>query len=400
MGRRDELPRPIRDVIEIPEPERATHERWRAIESRLEDGVRSGARPPRSVWARTAALGAAAALGVLGLVMLADGPAPLTLRDGATLGAALAGPGTRSVPLSDGSTIRLSEDARMRVLDNRGERLITLLEHGGARFEVEPGTGRAWIVEAGLATVEVTGTVFEVTRDARSVRVSVERGRVLVRGDGVPDRVQALGAGQSIEVHAATDGHVEETIAGERDEDRRDEGPSPGREATEGSASGPRAIGAEHGAANSEVVRRGPSRAIAAPGPPLEPSGTPPGEPAAHDAEALLSRADEARRTGHVDDALALLARAAEGGGEAGAIASLTRGRILLQSGRAREAVLDLERARAGALPRTAREVALSLLVTAYAQSGDPRADAARAEYRALFPTGRLVDGAPPGAAP
>lgn len=46
---------------------------------------------------------------------------------------------------------------------------------------VQPGGPRRWQVEGGLATIEVVGT-------AGRLRVSVQRGAIVVRGEGVPDR--------------------------------------------------------------------------------------------------------------------------------------------------------------------------------------------------------------------
>ena len=53
---------------------------------------------------------------------------------------------------------------------------------------------------ARVATVEVVGTAFWVEAEEQRVRVRVERGAVLVRGERVPERVQRLSAGEEIEI--------------------------------------------------------------------------------------------------------------------------------------------------------------------------------------------------------
>jgi transmembrane sensor len=175
--------------------EQSLHRAWDRIERRL------APRPRRS---RTGALVLAAALvaiagAVLGWWIDSQGPSPLARENGDALGAIAGGALTA---LDDGSSIRTSADARLRVVENRDGVFSVHLADGSARFEVRPGTGRRWRVEARGVSVEVVGTVFSVERSNESVRVRVERGTVAVRGTGVPDGVELVSAGEELVVLA------------------------------------------------------------------------------------------------------------------------------------------------------------------------------------------------------
>ncbi|MCC6872850.1 MAG: FecR domain-containing protein, partial [Sandaracinaceae bacterium] len=106
----------------------------------------------------------------------------------------------RALALDDGSRIELGQSARMEVLANDGERFVTALRAGRGRFDVRPGGPRRWSIETDLASVEVVGTAFTVDRTPSGLRVEVERGVVLVRGERVPGRVQRLTAGGRLEI--------------------------------------------------------------------------------------------------------------------------------------------------------------------------------------------------------
>jgi transmembrane sensor len=125
---------------------------------------------------------------------------PLALASGEALGIMDASATATSVRLDDGSSIELSAGARVVALENGGTNVLFLVERGRAHFEVRPGGPRRWLVECGLATVEVVGTGFTVDRQADRLRVEVTHGVVLVRGDAVEDRVKRLTDGESIEV--------------------------------------------------------------------------------------------------------------------------------------------------------------------------------------------------------
>ncbi|WP_260961944.1 FecR family protein [Pseudomonas citri] len=91
----------------------------------------------------------------------------------------------RHIGLPDGSVIDLNSRSRVRVQFDAQQRRVALIE-GEALFSVEHDTARPFTVEAGSGRVTVTGTRFDVRRDADSTRVAVERGSVRVQGRDVP----------------------------------------------------------------------------------------------------------------------------------------------------------------------------------------------------------------------
>ncbi|AYF86502.1 FecR family protein [Pseudomonas sp. DY-1] len=110
----------------------------------------------------------------------------------------------RQVTLADGSTLDLNGRTRITVIYSADRRLVRL-EAGEAMFGVTPDKARPFVVEAGAGRVTVTGTRFNVRRDASGVRVAVESGRVLVVGEqGEASRPLLGGDG----VRVAADGVV------------------------------------------------------------------------------------------------------------------------------------------------------------------------------------------------
>ena len=75
-----------------------------------------------------------------------------------------------------------------------------------------PGGPRRWQIECGLATVEVVGT-SSAARGPHGLRVGVERGVVLVRGERVVNHVRRLTAGESMEILDETAGPAAGTSA-------------------------------------------------------------------------------------------------------------------------------------------------------------------------------------------
>lgn len=140
------------------------------------------------------------ALAVAGLVLVLQWrtPTPITASTGAPLPPVIEG----TFAFSDGSTVSLADEARVEVVANQAGKLTLLLRGGRGRFEVNPESHRQWVIEAGLASVEVVGTIFTVTRTDEDVHVAVERGVVLVRSDTFRDRVQRLEAGQQATARA------------------------------------------------------------------------------------------------------------------------------------------------------------------------------------------------------
>jgi len=92
----------------------------------------------------------------------------------------------KHVALPDGSVIDLNSRSRLQVRFEQDRRLIELSE-GEAMFSVQHDTARPFVVEAGSGKVTVTGTRFDVRRDATQTRVAVEQGTVKVQGRNAPD---------------------------------------------------------------------------------------------------------------------------------------------------------------------------------------------------------------------
>lgn len=105
-----------------------------------------------------------------------------------------ASPAQRTLRFDDGSQILLHEQGEISVLSNEGASFVTALRAGKAKFSVQPGGTRRWVVDAGEISVEVVGTVFTVERSARGASVAVERGKVLVTDRTTGTKVY-LGAG-------------------------------------------------------------------------------------------------------------------------------------------------------------------------------------------------------------
>jgi transmembrane sensor len=87
----------------------------------------------------------------------------------------------RQVALPDGSLIDLNSRSRVQVRYAKDHRGIELTQ-GEAMFSVEHDSDRPFVVEAGSGKVTVTGTRFDVRRDATETRVVVEQGTVKVQG--------------------------------------------------------------------------------------------------------------------------------------------------------------------------------------------------------------------------
>lgn len=110
----------------------------------------------------------------------------------------------RTLDLPDGSSIELNGRSRVRVSFAREQRNVEL-EQGEAMFSVAHDPERPFVVQAGAGRVTVTGTRFDVLREAEQTRVAVESGHVRVQG-GNPDALVNLTAGLGTVVDAR--GHV------------------------------------------------------------------------------------------------------------------------------------------------------------------------------------------------
>ena len=126
-------------------------------------------------------------------------PVPLSLRDERNLPSAmLTELRYHAFDLSDGSRITLASGARVDVLENSARELVLALRQGRARFDVQHDPERSWRIESGHLSVEGMGSKFVIERGARAVRITVEQGSVLVRGDLVRDGVQRLTQGHTL----------------------------------------------------------------------------------------------------------------------------------------------------------------------------------------------------------
>jgi hypothetical protein len=178
---------------------------WR----RLQEAEATTRRRPGWTWRLTKmAVPVALATAIAALLLLRrspDGGVLLAVAPEIALtpGSELVGDSQREdLELRDGSRLQLGSGVRLQILENDSQRFVTQLHQGLVRFQVRPGGRRRWTIETALATIEVVGTVFTVERDLYEVRIAVERGTVIVRGEGVPGRVARLLANQQLVVQA------------------------------------------------------------------------------------------------------------------------------------------------------------------------------------------------------
>lgn len=87
--------------------------------------------------------------------------------------------GRRVIRLDDGSQVQLDTDTRLKVRFGDAERRI-ILEQGQALFIVAHDAARPFSVAAGATEVTALGTVFDVRREPRGVRVTLVEGVVAV----------------------------------------------------------------------------------------------------------------------------------------------------------------------------------------------------------------------------
>lgn len=353
------LDRPEREALgrlladELPEPR--AQRMWREIERRTRPS-----RPPR--W--TLAFAVAASVVVLVATgwlwsRRAESHEPLALATGGTPSTLETSAAARSVAMADGSAIDLDAGTRLEVLRNDDRSFVTALRRGTTTFDVRPGGPRRWIVEAGLATIEVVGTRFTVRREPTSLTVRVERGAVLVRGERVPNGQARLGAGQSIALEAPETREAPPQAAPTASHEPEPMHVAPAAE--------------PHSAAPAQPVR----------------------DAQAGDAvDALLAAADAARREGDRAKAVRLLERVVAEAPEKDprrGLAALSLARLTVQSDPERAATVLGESM--GDMPAGLAEDALARRVEAEARAGR-RDEAARlaAEYLKRFPNGHRAD--------
>ncbi|MES1210562.1 MAG: FecR family protein, partial [Pseudomonadota bacterium] len=370
---------PLKERLRMPDDEQALARIW----SRIDAGERRGGLQVAQRMLRldrpalAGAVLAVAAAVVVWVGISHDDAGPLRLADGQPIAAVQAPASGAVVAMSDGSRVTLSGGARFEPLLSTATSFVAMLQTGRADFEVHPGGPRRWQIECGLATVEVVGTGFSCTREPGRLRVAVQHGAVLVRGDQVRDRAQRLSAGQSLEIidpllapPAAAPPHSLEPAAA----------PEPAADAAPAVLTPPLAR-----VSWREMAQSGRQRdAFAALG-----SRGLIRETRQAGVTDLLLLADVARLSGHPRDAVAPLERilmAYQRDAQA-PLAAFALGRLELDALDApAQAARALDRALALGLPQSLREDARARLVEAHARSGDAAAArAAAAAYRREF---------------
>jgi transmembrane sensor len=159
---------PLREIADLSVDDATVQRMWRAIGRR-----RARSHGGSATWAIRGGVAVAGALAVALLLFAARREeGPLRLVAGAELGvvegpsgagSAAAAPGPKRVDLSDGSTLLVGAEARLRTLQNTSSLLVAVIEAGRVTFDVEPRGPRRWVIECGLATLEVAGTRFTRT---------------------------------------------------------------------------------------------------------------------------------------------------------------------------------------------------------------------------------------------
>jgi transmembrane sensor len=337
------------------------------------------------VWGGVAALAVAIAVAIL-----AWWPRPtlepLRLRGGHPLDTLVV---TQDAPtkvaLAGGSEMVLRPGTSLRTLANDGRSVALLLDRGSVEIDVVPGGPRRWVLELGLATVEVVGTHFVVEREPDSARVSVERGAVLVRSEHIQDRVRRLGPGEDLRIDApfgpAPDGAPVVSAT-----------PLPSAAASPNDPAIAAPSASVHSPPHVEgwrelAARKSYREAYDS----LGPAGLGARARSAS-VDDLLTLADIARLSGHPADAVPPLTRIVQehGGDRRAAMAAFTLGNVELDSlGRASSAAGWFSRALSLGLPSSLQEDAMARTVEAHARSGNPTAAGeARERYISRFPGG------------
>ncbi len=186
----------------VPSSERAAM--WTQLRAKRNNARTRGRAVAACVLAAAAALMVAMLARTSAPEIAVVAPGPLHLELGradvpAVLAAAPTG-AARVVRFDDDSRVTLGAAARIEVLENTATSFALKQAIGQAHYEVTPGGPRRWSVETTLARVEVVGTGFEIDANDTHVYVHVAHGVVLVSGELVPEHVQRLTAGQSLDV--------------------------------------------------------------------------------------------------------------------------------------------------------------------------------------------------------
>lgn len=371
---------PLKDHLREAAEEPALRRIWERIDGRLPDPRRRR----RRVALGGLVLAAAAVVAFVVNLGVRRDAGPLRFVDGRALAAVDAPAAGARLALSDGSTIELADGARFAPLESSGTTFLGVLQRGSASFDVRPGGPRRWQIECGLATVEVVGTRFSCERAPGRLRVSVQRGAIVVRGERVADWARRLAAGESLD--------VVEAVASETATPAQAPGGPALAEEGAPTTPGPGSVEEPPGAPRAswrELARRGrPGEAFAA----LGVQGVR-RETRRLGVDDLLSLADVARLSGHPAEAVAPLERilADFAHDPQAPLAAFALGRLELDAlARPRAAAVAFGRALELGVPRSLRDDVRARLVEAHARAGDGAAARAAAEaYLRELPSGR-----------
>lgn len=368
------LETPLIKKLREPFDEAALQRIWTQIDGRF----------PVARRRRRALVGGFALAAVAGVALLAFSrrdAGPLRFADGAALRPVDAPATGVHLALSDGSTVQLGPDARFEPLEYSGTSFLAVLQRGRADFEVRPGGPRRWQVECGLATVEVVGTRFSCDRGTPGrLRVSVQRGAVVVRGERVTDRARRLVAGESLDIAEAAEAQAGSAASVAV-------APPVGEAAPAGEAAGP-----------AHVVRVASGwRQLARAGRHQEAFAALGAQGVRREAQRLgvaelLELADVARLSGHPRDAVAPLERILSGFAHdpQAPLAAFALGRLELDAlSEPRRAAAAFQRALALGVPRSLDDDVRARLVEAHERAGDhAAARAAAGAYLLHLPSG------------
>jgi transmembrane sensor len=395
----NDLQPPLKEALDDSLSEAEIQRMWRYVRAK---GT------TKRVWApaRWAMAGAVTAFVVCALLWLVAGrqfgaldQGALAVRGGAVLlpsSTLTSAPGHEALSLSDGSTIQLAPEASLEILENSGRVFLIHLRHGLSYFEVKPGGPRRWVIECGLATVEVVGTHFSIDRTGNGLSVRVSRGVVLVRGERVPDHVRRLAAGEEMRLEGPASAMPMPAMPTPATPMPMSAMPTP---AMPTPAMPTPAMPMPAPAATQPV--RAASSGLTTPG--VSPSRPPQQEPSSAerpsrsrstDLAGMLADVDEARGRGALDRAATLLRAVMHDGAGTphGAVAAFTLARMEIAKAPG-QAATDIEAALAGPLPAALREDAEARLVEAHTRAHNPdRARAAAARYEREYPGGRHAE--------
>jgi transmembrane sensor len=376
---------PLKDMLRDPTEEPALRRIWERIDGRLPDARRRR---------RRVAVGALAFAGAVVIALVATGRrdvGPLRFSDGRALVAIDAPAAGARLALSDGSAIELGGGARFAPLESSGATFLGVLQRGNASFDVRPGGPRRWQIECGLATVEVLGTRFSCERAPGRLRVSVQRGAIVVRGERIADRARRLAAGETLDIVEGLMSSPTPPVTTAGTALREKSGADLAEPAFEEAASDldEPSRAAPPPASWRELAHRGhPAEAFAV----LGAQGVQ-REARRLGVADLLALADVARLSGHPTEAVGPLERILSdfAGDPQAPLAAFALGRLELDAlDRPRSATIALERALALGVPRSLREDVRARLFEAHERAGEWSAARSAAEaYLRDFPAGR-----------